>query len=167
MGWVNDAQPRKLHVGVNEATGEIVSALVSTNDVSDNEAFEELLDGIEAKIEQVSADGAYDKRKCYDAVAKREAKPTIPPRKDAVFWDEDNDEATHPRDEALRRIGEVGRKQWKQESGYHRRSLAETTMFRLKTIFAGKLRRRTFDNSRGGVISPMCCTQSHDWARQT
>lgn len=81
-----------------------------------------------------------------DAVAKREAKPTIPPRKDAVFWDEDNNQATHPRDETLRRIGQVGRKQWKQESGYHRRSLAETTMFRLKTIFGGKLRRRTFDN---------------------
>lgn len=40
---------RKLHVGVNEATGEIVSALVSTNDVSDDEAFEELLDGIEGE----------------------------------------------------------------------------------------------------------------------
>lgn len=137
---------RKLHVGVNEATGEIVSALVSTNDVSDDQAFEELLDGIEAEIEQVSADGADDKRKCYDAVAKREAKPTIPPRKDAVFWDEDNNQATHPRDETLRRIGQVGRKQWKQESGYHRQSLAETTMFRLKTIFGGKLRRRTFDH---------------------
>lgn len=137
---------RKLHVGVNEATGEIVSALVSTNDVSDDEAFEELLDGIEGEIEQVSADGAYDKRKCYDAVAKRQAKPTIPPRKDAAFWDEDNDQTPHPRDQTLRRIGEIGRKQWKQESGYHRRSLAETTMFRLKTTFGGKLRRRTFDN---------------------
>lgn len=42
-----------------------------------------------------------------DAVAKREAKPTIPPRKDAVLWEEDNDEAPHPRDETLRRIGEI------------------------------------------------------------
>jgi hypothetical protein len=35
---------------------------------------------------------------------------------------------------------------WKQESGYHRRSLSETAIFRLKTIFGGKLRRRFFDN---------------------
>ncbi|MGD1703196.1 hypothetical protein [Dapis sp. BLCC M229] len=35
---------------------------------------------------------------------------------------------------------------WKGESGYHRRSLSETTMFRLKVIFGGKLRRRKFDN---------------------
>lgn len=35
-----------------------------TNDVSDDEAFEELLDGVEGEMEQVSGDGAYDKRKC-------------------------------------------------------------------------------------------------------
>lgn len=52
----------------------------------------------------------------------------------------------HPRDENLRRVNQVGPKQWKQESGYHRRSLSETTIFRLKIIFGGKLRRRFFDN---------------------
>ncbi|MEM1173051.1 MAG: IS5/IS1182 family transposase, partial [Cyanobacteria bacterium P01_H01_bin.35] len=40
----------------------------------------------------------------------------------------------------------VGRKKWKRESGYHRRSLSETTMFRLKVVFGGKLRRGKFDN---------------------
>ncbi len=137
---------RKLHVGVNEATGEILSALVSTNDVSDDEGFHDVLDGIEGEIEQVSGDGAYDKRKCYDAATQRGAKVTIPPRKDAVPWEQKEGEPPHPRNENLQRIEEVGRKQWKQESGYHRRSLAETTMFRLKTIFGGRLRRRTFDN---------------------
>lgn len=54
---------------------------------------------------------------------------------------------SHPRDENLLRVKQVGRKQWKQESGYHRRSLSETAIiFRLKTIFGGKLRRRFFDN---------------------
>ena len=51
----------------------------------------------------------------------------------------------HIQDENLRSIRQVGRKQWKKESGYHRRSLSETAMFRLKTIFGGKL-RRFFDN---------------------
>jgi hypothetical protein len=46
----------------------------------------------------------------------------------------------------LERIKVVGRQEWKQESGYHRRSLAETTMFRFKTIFGGTLRLRRFDN---------------------
>jgi len=138
---------RKLHVGVNEATGEILSAVVSTNNVSDDEVFADLLDGIEAEIGQASGDGAYDKRKCYDAIAARGAKPTIPPRKDAVRWEENPETGeVHPRNQVLDRIDEVGRQQWKQESGYHRRSLAETTMFRFKTIFGGTLRRRRFDN---------------------
>jgi Transposase DDE domain len=72
---------RKLHVGVNEATGEILAAVVSTNNVSDDEAFADILSGIEAEIGQVSEDGAYDKRKCYDEITQRGAKATIPPRK--------------------------------------------------------------------------------------
>ena len=46
------------------------------------------------------------------------------------------------RDENLRRIRKAGRKRWKQESGYHRRSLAETAMFRFKTIFGPYLQAR-------------------------
>ena len=138
---------RKLHIGVNEATGEILSAVASTNNFSDDEALADILDGIESEIEQVSGDGAYDKRKCYNAIAARGAKPTIPPRKDAAFWkDEPNCQKEHPRNQVLERINQVGRQQWKQESGYHRRSLAETTMFRFKTIFGATLRRRLFDN---------------------
>lgn len=138
---------RKLHVGVNEATGEILAAVASTNNLSDDEALVDILDGIEQEIEQVSGDGADDKRKCYDAIATREAKATIAPRKDAVMWEDDPETGeVHSRNRVLERIDAVGRQQWKQESGYHRRSLAETTMFRFKTIFGGTLRRRLFDN---------------------
>ncbi|MDJ0555334.1 MAG: hypothetical protein QNJ68_13000 [Microcoleaceae cyanobacterium MO_207.B10] len=55
-------------------------------------------------------------------------------------------------DENLRRIRFTGRKKWKRESSYHRRSLSvcaafrrKTTMFRLKVTFGGKLRGRKFD----------------------
>ncbi|ABG52244.1 hypothetical protein Tery_3111 [Trichodesmium erythraeum IMS101] len=50
-----------------------------------------------------------------------------------------------PRDENLRGVRQIGRQKWKHESGYHRRSLSETTMFRFKVLFSGKLRRRSFD----------------------
>lgn len=139
---------RKLHVGVNEATGEICAALVSTNDLSDDEALADLLDQVEAELEQVSGDGAYDKRKCYDAIEAMGATPVIPPRRDAVLWPEAEEGRSepHPRNQAIERIAAVGRKEWKQESHYHRRSLAETTMYRFKTIFGGAVRRRRFDN---------------------
>ena len=48
------------------------------------------------------------------------------------------------RDENLRRIRQVGRKKWKQEAKYHRRSLAETQMYRLKTIFGERVSAREF-----------------------
>jgi len=138
---------RKLHLGVDEATGEILSAAVTTHDWHDGEVLPKLLDGIEEEIEQVSGDGAYDHRSCYEAIAQRQAKATIPPRQGAKLWQHDNcKRAPHPRDENLRWICKVGPQGWKHQSDYHRRSLAETTRFRLKTIFGGKLRRRTFDN---------------------
>jgi IS5 family transposase len=138
---------RKLHLGVDEASGEILAAVVSTNNLSDADALPDILDGIDGEIEQVSADGAYDQRKCYDAIRQHQAKATIPPRKGAKIWRHGNSKSErHNRDENLRRIRKVGRKTWKHESGYHRRSLAETTMFRFKTIFGGKLRSRKFEN---------------------
>lgn len=55
---------RKLHLGVDEASGEILASVVSTNDLSDGDALPDILDGIDGDIEQVSGDGAYDQRKC-------------------------------------------------------------------------------------------------------
>jgi IS5 family transposase len=141
---------RKLHVGVNEATGEIWTALVTTNDVSDDEAFADVLGQVEAEIEQVSGDGAYDKRKCYESIAERQSRAAIPPRRDAVPWPEDGE--SHARNQALQRIEAVGRKAWKQESGYHRRSLAETTMFRFKTIFGDRVRRQRWENQAVEIL---------------
>lgn len=137
---------RKLHLGVDESSGEILAAMVTTANVADCEVLGELLEQIEPDIEQVSGDGGYDTRKCYDAITTRFAKATIPPRSNAKIQQHGNSIAQpHPRDVTLRLIDQVGRRQWKQESGYHRRSLSETTMFRLKTIFGGRLRRRGFD----------------------
>lgn len=138
---------RKLHLGVDESTGEMVAAVVTTNDVHDGEVLSDLLDQIEDEIEQVSADGAYDHRPCYDEIAERDAKAVIPPRKDAVIWQHGNCKAPpHPRDQNLRYIRKHGRKQWKRDANYHRRSLAETTMFRFKAIFGGNLSARKFQH---------------------
>ncbi|MEP1075108.1 IS5 family transposase [Leptolyngbya sp. PL-A3] len=138
---------RKLHLGVDEATGEILAAVVTTNDYHDGEVLADVLDGIQSPIEQVSTDGAYDHRHCYEEIAAKGAKAVVPPRKDAKIWQHGNRQGKpHPRDENLRSIRKHGRKRWKQDSGYHRRSIAETTMFRFKTIFGSNLSARQFDN---------------------
>ncbi len=141
---------RKLHLGVDEATGEILGAVVSTNNVSDSEVLKDILDSIEGEIEAVSADGAYDKRSCYDEIAKRGARANIPPREDAQYWPKEGED--HARNQTLKQIEALGRAEWKRESGYHRRSLSETMMFRFKAIFGGTCSRRTFDNQAAELL---------------
>jgi transposase len=144
-GWSKRRTWRKLHLAVNEATGEIVAAVASEAGVSDDEAVPDIVAQVEGDIGQVSADGAYDKRPCYDALAERGATAVIPPRRDAKIWQHGNCAgAPWQRDENLRAIRQKGRRRWKQESGYHRRSLAETTFFRLKTIFGPAVSSRHF-----------------------
>jgi hypothetical protein len=144
---------RRLHVGIDEATGEMLTSVVTTNNVTDGQVLPELLDQVTAEIEQVSGDGAYDKRNCYDAIRRRKAKAAIPPRRNAKIWRRANaKEERLPRDENLRRIRKVGRAAWKKESNYHRRSLAETAIFRLKQIFGGKVSARSFNGQAAQLL---------------
>lgn len=135
---------RKLHLGVDEARGEIQAVVLSEASLDDAAAVPDLLEETQAPVEQVSGDGAFDKTKVYDTCREYGIKRiTIPPRKDAHLWQHSNGKAPpHPRDENLRRIRRVGRKIWKRESGYHRRSLAETMVFRFKMIFGDHLQAR-------------------------
>ncbi len=139
---------RKLHVGANPEDGEIQAVVLTENNVSDDEAVEALLEQIEQDIEKFAADGAYDKRKVYDGLNTHSPNVDIliPPRKNARIWKHGNTKAERlKRDENLRSIRKRGRKAWKNDSGYHIRSLAETTMFRLKTIFGDELSARLLE----------------------
>jgi len=139
---------RKLHVGANPADGEIQAVLLTENNISDDQAVKELLGQIEQTIIDFAADGAYDKRKVYDNLNAHspEVKILIPPRKNARIWKHGNTKTERlKRDENLRAIRKYGRKEWKNNSGYHVRSLVETTMFRLKTIFGGELSARLLE----------------------
>ena len=138
----------KLHVGANPKGGEIQAVLLTKNNVSDDQAVAELLDQIEQPILDFAADGAYDKRKVYDSLNAHspDVNILIPPRKNARIWKHGNTKAERlKRDENLRSIRKDGRKAWKKNSGYHVRSLAETIMFRLKTIFGGELSARLLE----------------------
>jgi IS5 family transposase len=152
-GYTKRRTWRKLHLGADESTGEIVAAVVTTNNVADSQVLEDLLEQVDDEIEQVSGDGAYDKRNCYEAIGKRQAKAAIPPQRNAKIWQHGNSKQERLiRDENLRRIRQVGRKQWKKEIGYHRRSLAETQMFRVKTIFGDRLSARQFAGQATQVL---------------
>jgi hypothetical protein len=136
---------RKLHLSVDEASHQIQAVMLTEAGVDDAEAGQQLMEETPGSIEQVSGDGAYDKRKFYAACEQRQVELiSVPPRRDARIWQHGNSSKPPlPRDENLRRIRQVGRQRWKCETGYHRRSLAETAVFRFKTIFGNTLSART------------------------
>lgn len=144
---------RKVHLGVDEASGEIVAATVTTNNYHDSQLLPALLAQVSEEVGQVSGDGGYDRRTCYEAIHARRARATIPPQRNAKIWQHGNTRAERlARDENLRRIRRIGRAAWKRESGYHRRSLAETTMCRLKTIFSERVTARGFAGQAAQVL---------------
>lgn len=153
---------RKLHIGIDGETQQVVAALVTTPDWSDGEILPELLDQIDAPISEVKTDGAYDTHACYDAIGARGAKAVIPPRRTAVIWQHGNSAAPPlDRDEHLRAIRARGRKAWKQESGYHERSLVETAFSRIKRMFGDGVRGRTLDAQHCELI--LRCAVMNRW----
>lgn len=134
---------RKLHIAVDESRHEIVASVSTGNAVVDSEVFEDLLGQIEGEIAQVSADGAYDTWSVYDVLQSRGIRGVIPPRRGSRIKQHGNSgKSPIDRDEHIRFIHKYARKRWKRESGYHRRSIAETAMSRYKGIFGERLRSR-------------------------
>ncbi len=74
---------RKLHLGIDETTKEIAAVEFTGSRVHDSQPPPALLDQIPDPIRQVSGDGAYDTRACYEAVLQRGATPAFVPRRTA------------------------------------------------------------------------------------
>jgi hypothetical protein len=132
---------RKLHIGVDADTGEIVAAELTTNDVDDAGRVGPLLDQVAGPVASVTGDGAYDQDGVYQAVAERHPDATLiaPPRKTAVL---SATALTRPtqRDRHLLCIAETGRMGWQKASGYNKRSRVETAIGRYKRVIGDGLR---------------------------
>jgi hypothetical protein len=140
---------RKRHLGIDERTKEILAVELTGSRVHDSQPLPSLLEQIAAPIRQVSGEGAYDTRACYEAVLQRGATPTFVPR--CTAQPSTTQEATGwraARHHLLRQIATQGRAAWRVLSGYTRQSIAENTMFRYKRVFGGQLWARTLDGQR-------------------
>jgi hypothetical protein len=139
---------RKIHLAVDAEASGIEAALLTEAGVHDAEAAPLLLTQLARPVASVAADGAYDRENVYEALAIQAPTATIaiPPRRDAKIQQHGNCHAPPlVRDVNLRYLRQHGRAKWKREHGYHRRSLAETAMFRLKTLFGPQLSARRLD----------------------
>ena len=131
---------RKIHLAVDPKSHAILAELTTDSRTHDAKAAPSLLEQIDAELQTFYGDGAYDTQEVYDALERRRACALVPPRKDAKRSDRPG--ASWDRNEAIRRITRHGRKAWKEHSGYHRRSLGETAMSRLKGAFGERLKSR-------------------------
>jgi hypothetical protein len=120
---------RKLHIGLNAETGEIVAADLTTNDVDDASQVGSLLGQVAGPVASFTGDGAYDQDGVYRAVADHqpEAAVIVPPRATAAS------EPTQ-RDRHLQGIAENGRIGWQKMSGYNKRSRVEAAIGRYKQV---------------------------------
>ena len=141
---------RKLHLGLDLATGEIVCSDLTTDGVGDPTALPELLDQIDGDVSRFIGDGAYDGSPTSDLLVKLfgvDVEITIPPPKTAVLSAK---AAVNPtlRDQRISAIRSGGRIAWQVSSGYNQRSRAETQMGRWKMVIGPKLKARSFPNQR-------------------
>ncbi|MGL0934442.1 transposase, partial [Vibrio vulnificus] len=75
----------------------------------------------------------------------KQAVPLIPPREGAAFW-----ENGHPRNLAVGCQKLYGsNNKWKKRYGYHKRSLSETAMHRVKQLLGGRLSLRNYNAQVG------------------
>ena len=126
---------RKIHIGIDEETLEVRAVEVTGSNIGDAPMLTELLTQIpsDQDIGSVTADGAYDTRKCHEAIAARGAYALIPPRKNAKPWKPTSDGAI-ARNDAVNAQRYLGRTLWRRWSGYHRRSRVETKMHCVKLL---------------------------------
>jgi len=148
-GWSKHRTWRKMHLAITP-DGEIRAAELTGNNMADCDVVDSLLKQEEAEIEAFIGDGGYDRKKAYNACQNRKIKKIlIPPQKNAKIFQHGNSKnEPHPRDENLRQIKKITRKKWKEQTGYHVRSLSETAMFRFKTIFGDRLNSRKLKSQK-------------------
>lgn len=139
---------RKYHVAVDPSTHEVIAMELTESNVHDADVVADLMKGLK-NLGNVYADGAYPLKQSLDAIAIAGGHAVIPPRSGTCIVKKDPSPGQEQRNRLIRERRAVGGKTaWKKSSGYHRRSLVETHMFRLKTILGEDLHSINLPNQK-------------------
>ncbi len=131
----------KMHLAIDAESQQIKGVKLTSNSVEDSSAGISLIKSMKFRIGSLKGDGGYDKHRFREMLKTRNIVQVIPPQSNAVI----NKKGLNyliERNEAIKKIKGVGRKKWKQQSGYHQRSKVETAMFRYKMIIGDHLTAR-------------------------
>lgn len=141
---------RKLHLGLDLASGDIICSELTLDNVGDATAVTELLDQIDEPVSRVLADGAYDGTSISGLLKARFGETVeiiIPPPKNAALSPQSLHDPTL-RDQHITEIRIQGRMAWQTSSGYNQRSRIEAQIGRWKTVIGPKLKARRFENQQ-------------------
>ena len=145
---------RKLHICIDLVSQEILSVELTGNEEDDASVGAKMIKGKTDKVKSFKGDGAYDKFG-FREVLGTDIIQVIPPPKNAVIQKNKKNKPLpdylRQRNEVVDYINKHGDDSWKQQSGYHQRSLNEVGMFRYKTIFTGNLDARKIENQKTEV----------------
>jgi hypothetical protein len=143
---------RKLHLAICPDSNEILFVKLTDNKTPDHRVYPQFLKRAPKTIKRTYGDGAYDRAVCYRANFHHGSLPIIPPQRNARYRINALEEL-QKRNAAVVEICGLGgddraRGLWKKLTGYHRRSLAETGMYRFKILFGIDLKSRTFQGQQ-------------------
>lgn len=143
---------RKVHLAVCPDSHEILLEVLTDNKVADCTVYPKFLEVLPKTVQRTFGDGAYDTEGCYGANLKHGSTPIIPPDRNAVFRKEASPTMEARNNNLLEILGLGGddraRKLWKKLKEYHRRSLAETAIFRFKRMFGSDLKSRILETQK-------------------
>lgn len=139
---------RKLHLAICPDSNEILFVKLTDNKTPDHKIYSQFIKNAPKTVKRTYGDGAYDRMVCYQANYHHGSSAIIPPQKNGQYRADAPDYLLE-RNKSLLEIKGLGgdedaRKLWKKFRGYHRRSLAETGMYRFKVLFGRDLKCRTF-----------------------
>lgn len=138
---------RKVHLAMCPDSHEIVLSELTNSRATDAKVGQRMMEKMPKRIKRAYGDGAYDREPFYAKLHAHGIQAIIPPRRGGRLRDLSKTPWMTDRNNALRAIMGIGnddeaRKLWKILSGYHRRSLGETAMYRFKQLFGGGFRSR-------------------------
>ena len=135
---------RKLHIGFDPGSGEIVTSSLTTEHVDDEAALPDLC-ATRHPVNRFLGDGAYDGAPSEAVIRQafgRDVEIVIPPPSDAIHGE------SPMRNAHIEHIEKHGRIAWQKNTRYNERSGVETQIGRYKSVIGIKLHSRNLETQQ-------------------
>ncbi len=148
---------RKIHIAICPETQEILLQELTEGHCNDSKLLPSLVRKLPSSVRRIYGDGIYDTGRCYRAIYEKGAEAIIPVRRGARYRDSEKSPWLKDRNQQIlqkRGLGgdEEADKIWKKLKNYHKRSLVETAMYRLKTLLGASLKSRKLSAQKVEVM---------------